>query len=247
MAAASAEAMKRRLFIGISKNVSEFTYRDNGRRHLPAAASEEVFVRRGKKVTLIDKLSDDMSAQDPDTNPLGQLMRAAQQGDSTAYVELLRAVTPKIRQIVQRQRGFAGREEVEDIVQEILLSVHQVRATYDSSRPFIPWLLAIVRNRLADGARRFSRTVGREVPMDESDVTFWERPANLEDGEPDDADTLRKAVRALPEGQRRAIELLKLKELSLKEAASITGSSESALKVATHRALATLRKKLGEK
>jgi RNA polymerase sigma-70 factor (ECF subfamily) len=186
-----------------------------------------------------------METIEADNDVLGLLMYAAQQGDSAAYSELLRAVTPSIRQIVQRRRGFAGREEVEDIVQDILLSLHQVRASYDSSRPFIPWLHAIVRNRLADGARRYSRTGRREVPIDESDVTFSEFPANQEIGEPNDVETLRDAVRALPEGQRRAIELLKLRELSLREAASMTGSSESALKVATHRALNTLRKKLG--
>lgn len=178
---------------------------------------------------------------------LGQLMRAAQGGDATAYVELLRTVTPRIRQIVQHRRGFAGSDEVEDLVQEVLLSLHQVRASYDPARPFTPWLLAIVRNRLADGARRYSRTTAREVTIDEEDVTFYETATKFDIAELQDVDTLHEAVRALPEGQRRAIELLKLKGLSLKEAAAITGSSESALKVATHRAMATLRRTLGTK
>jgi RNA polymerase sigma factor (sigma-70 family) len=219
----------------------------NWQNHSISAASNVVFVGGGKKVTFTAKLSEYMLAPESQTNALGQLMQAAQQGDSDAYVELLRAVTPRIRQIVQHQRGFAGREEVEDLVQEILLSLHRVRASYDPSRPFIPWLLAIVRNRLADAARRYSRTASREVSMDESDVTFSDLPANVAISDPNDVDALRDAVRSLPEGQRRAIELLKLKELSLKEAASITGSSESALKVATHRALATLRRTLGAK
>ncbi|HUF72668.1 MAG TPA: sigma-70 family RNA polymerase sigma factor [Gammaproteobacteria bacterium] len=172
-------------------------------------------------------------------------MRAAQHGDSTAYVELLRAVTPRIRQLIHHQRGFAGAEEVEDLVQEVLLSLHKVRASYDPSRPFAPWLQAIVRNRLADGARRYSRSAKREVSMDDEDVTFSEFAANSESEEPNDVAALHRAVRDLPEGQRRAIELLKLKELSLKEAAAITGASQSSLKVATHRALVNLRKTLG--
>ena len=81
--------------------------------------------------------------------------------------------------------------------------------------------------------------------MEPADVTFSELEANSNIGESDEADSLHEAVRDLPDGQRRAIELLKLKELSLKEASAITGSSESALKVATHRAISTLRKKLG--
>jgi RNA polymerase sigma-70 factor (ECF subfamily) len=188
-----------------------------------------------------------MSDSKPDTETLGRLMQAAQQGDSEAYTELLRAIAPKIRAIVRARRGFAGAAEVEDLVQDTLLSVHQVRRTYDPSRPFMPWLFAIVRNRLADGARRHARTAGREVPLEEDAVTFSEPEANIEQGESRDADGLRAAVRALPESQRRAIELLKLEGYSLKEAAALTGSSETALKVATHRAMATLRDKLSMK
>jgi len=177
---------------------------------------------------------------------LGALMRSAQQGDGAAYLELLRTISPRIRQTVRRQRGFVGAAEVEDLVQEILLSVHTVRATYDSSRPFTPWLLAIVRNRLVDGARRYARIARREFHFDERDVTFFEPEANEDIGEVVDAAALREAVRALPDGQRQAIELLKLKELSLKEAAEASGTSVGALKVATHRAMATLRRTLGK-
>jgi RNA polymerase sigma-70 factor (ECF subfamily) len=119
-----------------------------------------------------------------------------------------------------------------------------VRATYDARRPFEPWLLAIVRNRLADGARRYARTAAREVSWDRDDVTFGTSETNEGTAEIGDARTLREAVRALPEGQREAIELLKLEELSLKEAAAVSGTSVGALKVATHRALRTLRRTL---
>lgn len=186
-----------------------------------------------------------MTAHEVPTDRFGQLMRAAQQGDAAAYANLLRAITPRIRQIVSRQRGFAGRAEVEDLVQEVLLSVHTVRATYDPARPFIPWLLAIVRNRLVDGARRYARTSGREVHVDEGSVTFEEPAANMSMDESGDMEALREAIAALPETQRRAVELLKLEERSLKEAAAITGSNVGALKVATHRALSTLRRTLG--
>lgn len=188
-----------------------------------------------------------MSAPDTNTNALGQLMASAQRGDSAAYVELLEAIAPTIRRIVEGQRGFAGREEVEDLVQEVLLSIHKVRATYDPARPFVPWLQAIIRNRLADGARKYARTGQREVPIEENDVTFSAFAANSDIGEPNDVDALRRAVGDLPESQRQAIELLKLREMSLKEAAAITGSSETSLKVATHRAIASLRRALGPK
>jgi RNA polymerase sigma-70 factor (ECF subfamily) len=175
---------------------------------------------------------------------LGDLMRAAQHGDGGAYHELLRLITPRVRQLIRRQRGFAGLAEVEDLVQDVLLSVHTVRATYDPSRQFTPWLFAIVRNRLVDGARRYGRIARREVLVDDVDVTFFAAEANEESVEVGDSAALHEAVRALPEGQRQAIELLKLKELSLKEAAEASGTIVGALKVATHRAMATLKLKL---
>jgi RNA polymerase sigma factor (sigma-70 family) len=173
------------------------------------------------------------------------LMRAAQQGDGAAYLELLRLITPRIRRIVGRQRGFAGADQVEDLVQDVLLSLHSVRSTYDPDRPFMPWLLAIVRNRLVDGARRYGRTAAHEVHIDESDVTFSDPATNPDQETSRDLATLHGAIRSLPPGQRQAIELLKLQEMSLKEAASASGSSVGALKVATHRAMAALRRALG--
>jgi uncharacterized protein (UPF0276 family) len=63
-------------------------------------------------------------------------------------------------------------------------------------------------------------------------------------GRPYLLETLSQAVQALPRGQRRAIEMLKLGGMSLKEAAAASGTSISALKIATHRAINALRKTL---
>lgn len=186
-----------------------------------------------------------MTEDMPADENLARLMRAAQVGDTRAYLELLRAITPRVRQIVCRRRGFAGTEEVEDLVQDVLLSLHAVRATYDAHRPFMPWLLAITRNRLADGARRHARTTSHEVHVEDPDVTFRNTPTKIAPDSCDDIDALQHAIRSLPAGQRQAIELLKLQEMSLKEAAAASGSSIGALKVATHRAMATLRRGLG--
>lgn len=172
-------------------------------------------------------------------------MRDAQQGDAGAYRELLDAIAPRIRRIVRRRRGFVGPEHVEDLVQDVLLSVHAVRVTYQPHRPFLPWLLAIVRNRLADDARRYARHGAHEVAAEDANVTFEELAANTP-GEPlGDMDALAHAVRGLPDGQRQAIELLKLQELSLREASALTGLSVGALKLATHRAMTALRRALG--
>jgi RNA polymerase sigma-70 factor (ECF subfamily) len=95
-------------------------------------------------------------------------------------------------------------------------------------------------------ARRHARRSAREVAVDTYPETSGEDETNRDDGY-GDPDALRHAVNALPHGQRTAIELLKLRELSLKEAAGVSGMSVSALKVATHRAVRTLRHALKAK
>ena len=171
-------------------------------------------------------------------------MTSAQQGDGDAYARLLQELMPRLRGFVRRSRGFLRAEDVEDLVQDVLLSLHAVRATYDPGRPFMPWLLAIARHRFADGARRYARRSAHEVLVEDLDVTFPHTAANTRGDVTPDPEQLDRAIAGLPPGQREAIELLKLREMSLKEAAQATGTSVGALKVATHRAMAALRKRL---
>jgi RNA polymerase sigma factor (sigma-70 family) len=183
---------------------------------------------------------------EPDTHEarLAALMRSAQGGDTDAYAALMQELAERVRRIVRHRRAFLEHADIEDLVQDVLLSVHAVRATYDATRPFIPWLLAITRNRLADAARRYARHGAREVVVEDLDVTFFSESANTMTTTYGDPDALKEAIADLPRGQRSAIELLKLKEMSLKEAAAASGTSVGALKVATHRAMDALRRKL---
>jgi RNA polymerase sigma factor (sigma-70 family) len=178
----------------------------------------------------------------PDDHALATLMQAAQGGDTQAYVGLLKEITPRLRQIVRGQRRFLKAEDIEDIVQDVLLSLHAVRATYDPQRPFMPWLIAITRNRLADAARRYGRRAAHEVQVE--NVTFSDKEANVDSDEYRDPEALRQAIEDLSPAQRAAIEMLKLREMSLKEAAAARGTSIGALKVSVHRAMAALRKAL---
>jgi RNA polymerase sigma-70 factor, ECF subfamily len=198
-------------------------------------------IRRGQRKGYDGLLMDESPAPD---GHLAHLMARAQQGDSAAYVTLLRAIAPRVRQLVRARRRFLSESDVEDVVQEVLLSVHAVRATYDPARPLMPWLSAIVRHRLADAGRRHLRQGAREVCVDDLDVTFQAPAANTHEEMFGDPDALARAIQALPPGQRQAVELLKLRELSLKEASALTGMSIAALKVATHRAIASLRRAL---
>jgi len=177
-------------------------------------------------------------------NRFAGLMQAAQAGDAEAYTQLLEEIAPRIRQIVRSRRRFLGAEDIEDLVQDVLLSVHSVRASYNPQRPFTPWLLAITRNRLADGARRYARSAVHEVHVESLAVTFADERANTTMDAFGDSQALKEAIAALPPIQRNAIQMLKLGEISLREAANVCNTTVGALKVATHRAMTTLRKTL---
>jgi RNA polymerase sigma-70 factor (ECF subfamily) len=169
------------------------------------------------------------------------LMAAAQDGDGRAYGELLGAITPYLR-VVARRAGL-GAEEIEDGVQDILLTIHSIRQSYDPKRPFAPWLLAVARHRLIDRLRRRGRIRLRETELTAAHETFVTDETNLHE-EASDIRRLHEAIAALPPGQRQAVELLRLQELSLKEASVVSGQSSSALKVALHRALKRLSRLL---
>ncbi len=175
------------------------------------------------------------------------LMVAAQAGDRAAYGTLLGEVAGLLRNVFRSRYRFLERQDIEDIVQEGLLAIHSVRATYDPARPFLPWVMAIAHNRSVDAIRRRVRRDGREIAVDEYPETSDASAANLPGEGYGDPEALRLAVSELPEGQRKAVEMLKFRELSLKEASAESGMSVAALKVAVHRATKTLRLVLGDR
>jgi RNA polymerase sigma-70 factor (ECF subfamily) len=173
-----------------------------------------------------------------------QLMMRAQDGDRQAYRTLLEDLAPYVRSIAGR--CFKQPSDVEDAVQDVLLTVHMVRHAYDPSRPFGPWLLAIANRRIIDRLRRETRQKAREIELSPEHETFSEHATNLDEVISDEA-ALSEAIQRLPPDQRQAIKMLKLNEMSLKEAATASGRSIAALKVATHRAVKSLRKMLKQK
>lgn len=169
------------------------------------------------------------------------LMTRSQGGDQSAYLILLKGITPYLRALARR-RGL-GADEIEDGVQDVLLTVHAIRHTYDPKRPFTPWLAAVARHRLVDRTRRRIRIAARETALTDAHETLALEETNSHE-RAHDVRRLRVAISGLPGGQRQAIEMLRLRELSLKEASAISGQSETALKVAVHRAVKRLRRAL---
>ena len=169
-------------------------------------------------------------------------MASAQDGDRQAYERLLRDILPFLRALAARHHR--GGDRVEDVVQDVLLTLHRVRHTYDPTRPFSRWLAAIAVRRSIDALRRRGRLEASEVSDDSAYETFADPAANREMERSDWVGPLKTAISGLPPNQKEAVELLKLKELSPVEASQVSGKSVAALKVNVHRALKALGNQL---
>jgi RNA polymerase sigma-70 factor (ECF subfamily) len=186
-----------------------------------------------------------MDARDPrqprDEERWSHWMAAAQQGDRVAYERLLREVLPAVREFVgARMRRLPG---AEDVVQNVLLSIHRARHTYRPERPFGPWLRAIARNAVTDAQRASARPEARSVPIEHVEASLSQPPAQGTDRGL--SQELSDALSELPPQHREAVELIHLRELSVVEAAAHVGISPGALKVRAHRGYKALRARLG--
>jgi RNA polymerase sigma-70 factor, ECF subfamily len=170
-------------------------------------------------------------------------MRAAQSGDRAAYERLLREISPLIRALVRRY--CSNRADIEEMVQDTLLTLHRVRHTYDPTRPFCPWLAAIAWRRSIDALRRRIRVAKYETSEQGVYETFSDAAANSDLEGVRSAEEIGDLLQSLPPRQREALEALKLREMTLAEASLASGQSVAALKVNTHRALKALRALIG--
>jgi RNA polymerase sigma-70 factor (ECF subfamily) len=168
-------------------------------------------------------------------------MAAAQAGDSTAYQQLLRDCIPIIKNIARR-RGVPA-DRLDDVVQEVLLTIHGARQTYDPRRSFTAWMSVIAERRAIDLTRRTQRQHAREVHAPVEFESHADDAADPGQGidRADASGTVTRALEGLPVRQREAVQHLLLEERSLDEAAALTRRSKGSLKVNLHRALKALR------
>ncbi len=173
----------------------------------------------------------------------GDRLCAAQRGDSDAYRGFLNAIIPFVRAIARRRCW--SEDMADDVVQDVLLTVHRVRHTYQPGRPVEPWLAAIVVRCSIDATRKRGPISRREVFDQVAYETFADPRANEPSGE-DASRTLARMTDGLSRGQKEAIELVKIKEMTLAEASLASGQSIASLKVNIHRAMKKLRLNLAK-
>jgi RNA polymerase sigma-70 factor (ECF subfamily) len=178
---------------------------------------------------------------------LAILMSRYCDGDAAAFRQLYDRVAARLLHHATCMMG--DRASGEDVLQRAFLKVHRARNAYVRGADPMPWLYTIVRRVALDevGKRRRARATLVEARIEESHAAL--------DGDPDESAD-REALAALSQQtlaalseltpvQRDALVLIKLHGRSVAEAALITGSSKSAVKVRAHRGLLTLRKLLG--
>ena len=171
---------------------------------------------------------------------LRALLLLALNGDNTAYAGFLTQSSAHLRAYFRR-RLAAFPDDVEDLVQETLLALHNQRHAYRVSERLTPWLYAIARYKLVDSMRAHSPRRAIEVPLDDeaSDSAFSAQDTAATEARRD----LLKLLETLPDRYRLPIVHVKLEGRSIVEAASHLNMSQSAVKIGIHRGLKVLARR----
>lgn len=168
-------------------------------------------------------------------NQLRELLMQGQGGDAGAYHRFLEVLSAHLRAYF-RKRLFQRPDDVEDLVQETLLAVHNQRHTYRPDQPLTAWVYAIARYKLVDLLRARSAREALTDPLDDELEVFASSDTEAAEAKRD----LNQLLAGLPDRQRLPIVHVKVEGLSVVEAAQLTGMSESAIKIGVHRGLKAL-------
>ncbi|MBC8330600.1 MAG: sigma-70 family RNA polymerase sigma factor [Anaerolineae bacterium] len=165
-----------------------------------------------------------------------QLIERAQQGDQAAFGELYDHYLTKV---YRRVYALVPESDVEDVTQEIFISVARSLSSFRGGSKFSTWLYRIVKRRVADYYRKGERQV-EQVEIEKADHVAGANPF----GDKADELLLRQAMRALPESHREII-LLRLAEgLPFQDVADRLGIKLGAAKVRFYRAITACQEQI---
>ena len=169
-----------------------------------------------------------------------EAMRAERRGEAVAYERMLKEVAAALRRSLASRlvRAGLGAHEAEDLVQEILIGLHGKRHTWDSARPFLPWLHAITRYKLIDFTRHRRRETTRRVDLPLEDwLKIVEAPADDASRSTVEVD---RHLAVLPVGQRKIVRAIAVEGASVRDVSLRFATSEGAVRVTIHRAIRRL-------
>jgi RNA polymerase sigma-70 factor (ECF subfamily) len=169
-----------------------------------------------------------------------EVIHRAQQGDESAFNEIVRVYSSRILGAVYGQAGDAG--EVEDVAQEVFVRVWKSIGQLREAQLFEPWLYRLAANTACDFLRRKRRRKDMRLgDMSEEQALAVEAKASTTTFEGDE--TRREAVRLtrqllarLSAADRELLTLKEVQGLSLRELEGIYGVNTNAMKVRLFRA-----------
>lgn len=166
------------------------------------------------------------------------LFRTGLSGDQAAYGKFLTTISPMLRRMISKNIAIA---DVEDVLQEVLISIHKARHTYDGQRPIMPWLSSIANFRITDHLRKHYSQM-RHKTLDIADYENILLDVTEEVSANESIDELFEEV---SEKHKKILTMMHVDGYTAKEVGKRMGMNESAVKVAAHRAIKKIRKKFG--
>lgn len=162
------------------------------------------------------------------------LLRDGIGGDNASYARFLSEISPLLRRMIAAKVPSA---DVEDVLQEVLISIHKARHTYDGERPIMPWLAAITHFRMTDYLRKHYAAMKHQT----TDIAEIEESlADVTEGG-DSSETIEELLKDVPEKQRRILTMMHVEGFTARQVGETLNMNESAVKVAAHRALKKIR------
>jgi RNA polymerase sigma-70 factor (ECF subfamily) len=161
----------------------------------------------------------------------GRLVRAARAGDRAAFSSLYERYARIVHGLLLAR---VGREDVEDLVQDVFLTAWRRLDDLRDPAAFGGWLVTITRNRAMDFHRRSTEYV--ELPHN--------LPVPAGAAERTEAHAALDAIRGLPDAYRETLMLRLVEGLSGPEIAMRTGLTPASVRVNLHRGMKLLREKL---
>jgi len=174
------------------------------------------------------------------------LARQAQEGDESAFAEIVRRYSPRIFSVASR--FFRQRSLVEEAAQEVFLKAYTQLGSFEGRGSFEGWLTRIATNTCLNMVRGAKRRPEFSVSDLTEDEHGWLEQQSAADGEQPSvenavvaSDLADRLLSVLPPEDQQALLMIDGEDASIKEVAEATGWSESKVKVRAFRARRKVR------
>ncbi|MFN3604534.1 MAG: sigma-70 family RNA polymerase sigma factor [Leptonema sp. (in: bacteria)] len=175
---------------------------------------------------------------------LKELLLQSLKGNQLAYKTFLEELISILKKYFSKK--IQNQTDVDDLIQETLISIHKALHTFDKSLPLYKWVYTIAYYKYIDYIRKNSKIKKNEIQWE----TFTEIPTKLEKEailSYENANRIESVLNLLTNKEKKIFQLLKIEKFSIREAAKELNVSEGALKVAAHRVYKKIKKLINQK